>query len=54
MDRLRTRILDEVPLVDNLDPEERSQFRALLAKVAGNASSPGWSVGTGRQHSAVL
>jgi MarR family transcriptional regulator, organic hydroperoxide resistance regulator len=53
MARLRDRVLDGVPLVDNLDADGRRQFRDLLAKVAGGAPSPGWLVGTGRQHTAV-
>jgi DNA-binding MarR family transcriptional regulator len=53
MARLRTRVLDRVPLVDNLDDGERRQFRDLLAKAAGGIPSPGWLVGTGRQHTAV-
>jgi DNA-binding MarR family transcriptional regulator len=53
MARLRTRVLDDVPLVANLDADERRQFRDLLAKVADGEPSPGWMMGTGRQHSAV-
>jgi DNA-binding MarR family transcriptional regulator len=53
MTRLRARVLDGVPLLDQLDAGQRRQFRDLLAKAADGAPSPGWLVGTGRQHTAV-